>query len=185
MVKIKRAFVGAVLITATLLTGCQKSQTRKENTFAFRKMVQDETTMEQAEALGVVSDCNKASPWGRACRLSDSTLAGVAVVPGVVDFGEDGKFHSLSIEIDPNDYATIRDALTSAYGQPCRKESRHRKLSEEEAVESEDTAWCFQGGILDLRQMTPGDSSRGVLDYFPHKPVPVHATPATYSSETL
>ncbi len=143
-------FLAAVIATG-MIGGCGLVDGAPGNAkFEFRGLSED-TTLEQAEAAGIVSDCGPVrvlptdprelqnmpvggfanapiDPNKRNCRLADPSFAGVRTSSTFVQF-DHGKLSTLRVTVPNSSFDAAVRSLRGAYGEPCTVENAETTVS--------------------------------------------------------
>lgn len=125
------------------------------------------TSLETAKAGGVVESCYAGGGTVTTCYLKDTKVGGAEAGSTYVSFDK-GHFDNLSVQFHQSRFASVSDALTSAYGKTCRFNVEQLQNAFGATFQSMKATWCFADGEMTFVERSRDDFRLSELTYAPH-----------------
>ena len=164
----------AVAITVTACSAERQSASHEPEgvSFEFRKLVPNATTVDEAEGIGTVRNCETDGHGAFVCRWTKAAVGDLLINDLKSEVGfESGTFAWFWFRFETGDYDRIRKEMTSLYGLPCVDEKKPSAKLAPNAYRN-DVRWCFKEGQLMMTEESPHEMGSGALEFFRHQPDP-------------
>lgn len=152
-----------IFLAAFLVFAGAPPEAGRDAAFEFRG-VTSRTTIEEARNAGIVGRCTRLIGQHRGsthCFMSPSWnaqgVSGYETGGGGIEFNPSGTLEEYSSVIEKGAYATIAQAFTLKYGEPCAVREMTLQNGFGAQFPSIVRVWCFADGELSLHSVSPGN----------------------------
>jgi len=117
--------------------------------------------LDQAKTAKVIEDCLDGGDY-LFCRLTKREIGEVPIWQSYVDFKND-KFDGIMVDVNSDWYDRLVVNLQSAYGKPCRTDSRELQNAFGATFSGDEVTWCFKDGEMIVRRHNKDDARKSGL----------------------
>lgn len=117
--------------------------------------------LDHAKAAKIIEDCLDGGGY-LFCRLTKREIGEVPIWQSYVDFKND-KFDGIMVDVNSDWYDRLIVNLRSAYGEPCRTDSRELQNAFGATFSGDEVTWCFRDGEMVVRRHNKDDVRKSGL----------------------
>jgi len=174
-----------LLVSALALASCGSGGNRQQQSnaaehpstrplphFEFRKLQPAKTTLRDAEASGLVTDCltsDLAGVKSTGCSFGTYQVGDVPTGRSSVDF-ENGLFDWFSVQFSTDYFENMVEQARQVYGDPCATDSKTLQNAYGAQFSGDEVRWCFVEGQLVVRRHSKDNFRLGEFEFFTDKP---------------
>jgi hypothetical protein len=163
------AMLGLLVAACGPVPQTEQSRVAAEPAFGFKNLKAG-LPLADAEQMKIVESCTEPlSEKSLTCQLVDRSLGDVPIIQSYVIF-EKGKFDTMFADVHASWFDTTVQSLTSAYGEPCRLDSKQLQNAYGATFSGDELVWCFKDGELTFRRHSESDVRRSMLAFTVFKP---------------